>query len=80
MMATLTATQLAASNEKNHTPGFPSTVTYVRTFSSKNRLTPGIGGHHRGALFDIWNGTTPSHVSKHGRTSGSCLRAGVFGG
>src|SRR6267143_864457 len=37
----VTASEFPASRLKNHTPGFPPHVTYVRTFSSGNRESHG---------------------------------------
>jgi hypothetical protein len=75
MRAPRTALRLVASSEKKLTPGLPSTVKYVRTFSSGNDENPGIGGTKRGRTLDIQNGITPTHarssnVSRNGRKTG----------
>src|SRR4028118_1157852 len=73
-----------ASREKNHTPGTPSRLTYVLTFSSWDLLKNGSDGANAGLTSHIVNGVMPTHARpswvsmlKGSGTSGRSRSAGT---
>ena len=72
-----TASAFRASKLKNHTPGFPSATTYVRTFNSGKAESHGSAGIPRSRTPDIRKGTSPSQARPPNLSISS--RAGICG-
>ena len=72
-----TANAFPASRLKNHTPGFPSATTYVRTFNSGKAESHGSPGVPRSRTPDIRKGTTPNQPRPPNVSISS--RAGICG-
>src|SRR5205814_10456847 len=76
--AAATATRLDASRLKNQIPGLSSSVTYVRTLSSRKLDTYGNGTVPRARRPVTTNGVTPTHAlppcSSIDNRSGTCGR------